>query len=605
VEATRQDKRSIVRRRTPQLVYLELGKENGGVMLNLSEHGCGFQAITPVKCGETHFGFQINGGRRIAGDAEVVWADDAGVMGGLRFLNLPAEAHREIRLWLEETNAPVEHGFAPAAAAAFEGAARRSRAMGTEEAPAPIANARVAVEEPPVPPAWANLRAGAYPPIDDGRYGSPYLGDHRAAFGNPHRKSAEARQQVRDWTSQAAPALSFDDASSRPVPTLRAFPGDIGVRPESKAAPLGVASPGRKGLASWSGFSAGLGVGVLVSALVGAAFSFHTYRRQFGASIIQFGERVAEKPQVQPQMASPVVQPELPATLAVSTPATPISIAQQSESLIPQPSRNAPAPQPLPAPHQTKSEPLAPDTAWRVAVGSSRPKAPTANGSTLISETPPPVSFPTIIVAPKSYLVPSKLGPAPPLAPASEPNVHSVVSGKEDAGSPSEMYLEVGKFKDQPPASEVKDKLATLGFPASVTQKGRFWGNSYYVLVGPYDNDREAKAAHKSLTSRGFKPRAFERGSRAFAFSYVLTLNGARMPVGDYSIRWESYSSLVIVEFMQNNDIVATVDGKWAKRDTPYDRGAYAFTRYGDGSRNLVWIQFAGMRRTLIFEKSS
>ena len=552
MEATKQGKRSIVRRRTQQLVYLELGKENGGVMLNLSEHGCGFQAITPVKCGET-FGFQINGaGRRIAGDAEVVWTDDAGVMGGLRFLNLPAEAHREIRLWLEETNAPVVD----------------QRIQATGELP------------------WINR--------------TKTTGGLRFTS-----LSAEARQQVRDWTSQSAPALSFDDASSRPVPTLRAFPGDIGVQPESKAVPLEVASPGRKRLASWSGFSAGLGVGVLVSALVWAAFSFHSYRRQFGASIIQFGERVAAEPQAQPQMASPVVQPELPAALAVSTPGAPISIAQQSESLIPQPSRNAPAPQPLPAPHQAKSEPLAPDTAWLVAVGSSRPKAPTANGSSLTSETPPPVSFPTIVVASRSYLVPSNLGPAPPLAPASEPNVHSVVSGKEDTGSPSEMYLEVGKFKDQPPASEVKDKLATLGFPASVTQKRRLGGNSYYVLVGPYDNDREAKAAHKSLTSRGFKPRAFQRGSRAFAFSYVLTLNGARIPVGDYSIRWESYSSLVIVEFVQNNDIVATVDGKWAKRDTPYDGSAYAFTRNGDGSRNLVWIQFTGMRQTLVFDKSS
>jgi hypothetical protein len=208
VEATRQDKRSIVRRRTQQLVYLELGKENGGVMLNLSEHGCGFQAITPVKCGETRFGFQINGGRRIAGDAEVVWADEAGVMGGLRFLNLPAEAHREIRLWLEETNAPVEHGFVPAAAAAFEGGARRSRTMGAEEAPAPMANARVAVEEPPVPAAWANLRAGTYPPIDDGRYGSPYLGDHHAAFGNPHRKSAAVWRGIALVTTLVALAVS-------------------------------------------------------------------------------------------------------------------------------------------------------------------------------------------------------------------------------------------------------------------------------------------------------------------------------------------------------------------------------------------------------------
>jgi len=207
VEATRQDKRSIVRRRTQQLVYLELGKENGGVMLNLSEHGCGFQAITPVKCGETRFGFQINGGRRIAGDAEVVWADEAGVMGGLRFLNLPAEAHREIRLWLEETNAPVEHGFVPAAAAAFEGGARRSRAVGAEEAPAPMANARVAVEEPPVQPAWANLRASTYPPIDDGRYGSPYLGDHHAAFGNPHRKSAAVWRGIALITTLVALAV--------------------------------------------------------------------------------------------------------------------------------------------------------------------------------------------------------------------------------------------------------------------------------------------------------------------------------------------------------------------------------------------------------------
>jgi hypothetical protein len=192
VEATRQDKRSIVRRRTQQLVYLELGKENGGVMLNLSEHGCGFQAITPVKCGETRFGFQINGGRRIAGDGEIVWADEAGVMGGLRFLNLPIEAHREIRTWLAETNAPPEHGFAPSVAATSpEGGARRARAVGAAaEFSAPAVGVRVVEEEPPpVPPAWANLRAGNYAPMDDGRYGAAFQGDH-AAFGDAHRKSA-------------------------------------------------------------------------------------------------------------------------------------------------------------------------------------------------------------------------------------------------------------------------------------------------------------------------------------------------------------------------------------------------------------------------------
>jgi hypothetical protein len=192
VEATRPDKRSIIRRRTQQLVYLELGKENGGVMLNLSEQGCGFQAITPVKCGETRFGFQINGGRRIAGDGEIVWADEAGVMGGLRFLNLPVEAHREIRMWLEETNAPPEHGFAPTVAAASTGGgARRARAVGAgQEFSAPAVGVRVVEEEPPVPPAWANLRAGNYAPIDDPRYAAPFQGDHAVVYGDPHRRSA-------------------------------------------------------------------------------------------------------------------------------------------------------------------------------------------------------------------------------------------------------------------------------------------------------------------------------------------------------------------------------------------------------------------------------
>ena len=121
-------------------------------MLNLSEEGCGFQAITPVKCGETRFAFQINGGRRIAGDAEVVWADEAGIMGGLRFLNLPVEAHREIRLWLNETNAPAEPGFVPAAVGSSAIGAQRARAVGGEERTTPAASVRVAEEEPPPAP---------------------------------------------------------------------------------------------------------------------------------------------------------------------------------------------------------------------------------------------------------------------------------------------------------------------------------------------------------------------------------------------------------------------------------------------------------------------
>jgi len=196
VESMRQDKRSIVRRRTQQLVYLELGRENGGVMLNLSREGCGFQAITPVKCGETRFGFQINDGRRIAGDAEIVWADESGVMGGLRFINLPPEAHKEIQIWLEETNAPMEYGFASAAmasaatsGASYGGGARQSRSNGVEERMPREASVRIAEPEVAAVPPWVNQATAGFPVLEGPGYAAPF---HQPVmpYPDPNRRSA-------------------------------------------------------------------------------------------------------------------------------------------------------------------------------------------------------------------------------------------------------------------------------------------------------------------------------------------------------------------------------------------------------------------------------
>ena len=247
MEATKQDKRAIVRRRTQQLVYLELGRENGGVMLNLSEQGCGFQAITPVKCGETRFAFQINGGRRIAGDAEVVWADEAGIMGGLRFLNLPVEAHREIRLWLNETNAPPEPGFVPLAASADAGA-RRARAIAGDPSTAPAAGVRVAEQEPPPapsipPPAWLNLRAGNYAPVDDGRYRASFHRDDGSFAASRHGSSGVWRVIAISATVVALAALGI--VYQRDVGTSLIWLGETlagktkasAVEPDKQAAP--------------------------------------------------------------------------------------------------------------------------------------------------------------------------------------------------------------------------------------------------------------------------------------------------------------------------------------------------------------------------------
>jgi len=250
VASSNNDKRVIVRKRTQQLVYLELGRDNGGVMLNLSEEGCGFQAITPVKVGETRFGFQISGGRRIAGEAEVVWVDEVGIMGGLRFLNLPLEARKQIRQWLEETNAPEEYGaFEPAAQAPLDGGRRGSREY-AEPVYGGAAGRRVVEEEVASPsPAWAHLRAASMPAVQGDQYSASVFRDDES-YGSSRPRS------VAVWRGIAALAVATAIAA-----LVVAYQRDVGTSliwlgetltgktkasqelPETKPAPVNSPSP--------------------------------------------------------------------------------------------------------------------------------------------------------------------------------------------------------------------------------------------------------------------------------------------------------------------------------------------------------------------------
>jgi hypothetical protein len=167
------------------------------------------------------------------------------------------------------------------------------------------------------------------------------------------------------------------------------------------------------------------------------------------------------------------------------------------------------------------------------------------------------------------------------------------------------MYFEVGKFKQQLWARKATDELAHLGFPTTIAQKSGIFKSSYYVLVGPYNDRVEADSAHKDLAARGFKPRPFERGSRNFTLSSRVRLNGTDMPVGDFVIRWESYVPQAKVKFLQNDDLVATAEGKWVDRGVKNQRNAFVYERRADGSHTLLEIRFAGMSRVLVFGSPS
>jgi hypothetical protein len=189
----------------------------------------------------------------------------------------------------------------------------------------------------------------------------------------------------------------------------------------------------------------------------------------------------------------------------------------------------------------------------------------------------------------------------PPNKTLALPLVSPPISQTPNTIAISEMYCDVGSFKDPAQASDTINKLSLMGFPATTVQKGRLWKNAYHVLVGPYDSAQQFKSARKSLMLRGFQPKPFEKGSRSITLLSSLTLNGAQVPGGEYIISWESYVSEAAVNFVRNHSVVTTAEGHWIKRGRRYDSDAYVYQPNRDGSKTLLEIWFQGMSKALVF----
>jgi hypothetical protein len=409
---------------------------------------------------------------------------------------------------------------------------------------------------------------------------------------------AGGREQIRNWINQPTMRLAAEKVTARSVPAPSPIPA-FGARPPDTNVVLGssvfpaVGSPKRKIPSSLTGFSRGLATGLLVSALVAVPFLIHSYRRQLGESLIHLGERLAPRSRAQTLTVSPA-PPNVLLPLHPSSPTHGQIADSPPEKVPPRASINAAKPQ------QAKYELSRPTTATHAVAGGLANTTPA--GAATISSTPPGISLPTIAVAPMSNAIPDEINTVPLHAPPNQPGVRDGVTRPENAGSDSVGYFEVGKSKDDSGAKKIADNLQQLGFHAAVIQKGHLlWMNSYSVLVGPYSDHEVADAARKDLVSHGFKPRAFERGSRIFTFPFALTLNGTQVPAGDYTISWESYSPDASVKFALNYDVVATPGAKWVKRDVSYQNNAFAWRHNRDGSRSLIEIRFAGMSRALVF----
>lgn len=98
------ERRAVARKMLNPLPYINLPSDNGGIVLDVSEDGLRFRALSPVEqSGAIPFWFTAHS-NRIEGEAELVWLDEARKTGGLRFTQLGADAREQIRAWPGDPN---------------------------------------------------------------------------------------------------------------------------------------------------------------------------------------------------------------------------------------------------------------------------------------------------------------------------------------------------------------------------------------------------------------------------------------------------------------------------------------------------------------------
>jgi TonB family protein len=89
------------RQRVESLFYVDLGSDNGGFAINVSESGMTFQGIRPLQKDQLlPIKFKLLDNKCVETMAQVIWLNDMGKGGGLQFIDLPEESRRLINQWL-------------------------------------------------------------------------------------------------------------------------------------------------------------------------------------------------------------------------------------------------------------------------------------------------------------------------------------------------------------------------------------------------------------------------------------------------------------------------------------------------------------------------
>ena len=104
------DRRNYARQRIKSLSYVDLGQENGGIVLNISEGGLAVQAVgilveNPLL--EIHFRLPESH-EELGASGQVAWTSESRREAGIQFLDVPEKTRAQIRDWVLKQAPPGE-----------------------------------------------------------------------------------------------------------------------------------------------------------------------------------------------------------------------------------------------------------------------------------------------------------------------------------------------------------------------------------------------------------------------------------------------------------------------------------------------------------------
>ena len=324
------------------------------------------------------------------------------------------------------------------------------------------------------------------------------------------------------------------------------------------------------------GFVLGVATGVLFSLFAMAGFFVHNYSGQIGDFLIQLGTRLQAK------STMPVVT-STPAPVPIAHPET-----KPQQHLVRAPISVPPLEKPSFPPFFAGTERQSAEQAPGLLAGEASPLLASLSLSPEELNLPPPVD--AVEIAPPEILADSARntrGEVPPYVNSS--------AGK---------YFDVGKYRDTLRANLVMDELAKQGFYGTIVHNRTLWLNSYRIMVGPYINEEELEAARPGLESRGFSPRVLPSKSTRVSLP-PMTLYGTDVTIRDCVVTWEINSPEATVKFIKGRKVVATVKGRWEKREFPYQWNALVALDNGYGPRTLLEIQWQYTNKVLVLDGSA